>query len=251
MMISFEGLREFQRKEKVDKGLIELPLEFYPHCSVSIKTMEGKVKDSSTVLELEGMKKTVQDILEMRERKILLMALHSSRSSSPPKNLLPEEKSLFDSIFDNMEGFRKSLIDDIMQGGLKTPKEEKPKSRLPQRPPEKPPQKNEPINPKSQDVNKPATQVPIKSIQAQPQIKREIVEKQSNLEEGPKNMKKLKSSLLPTTPAGRMKVKFIKELPSFMGTDSKAYGPVKPGDVIDLPEDVAQFLISKKDAKKA
>jgi len=244
MMISFESLREFQRKEKYEKGLTELPNGFYPQCSISLKSMEEKAKDTSGILELEGMKKTLEDVLEMRERKILLMALHSARGASAPINLLPEEKKFFDNLLSNIIGLRKDLLDDIMQGRLKVPKEEI-KQKLPQRPPQKSMYKEKIIEKKPESIKTEYIE-PVK-----PQVKAEVKEPtQTSLPEESKE-KRLKNGELPLTQAGRMKVTFLKELPAFMATDSKAYGPVKPGDILDLPEDVAQFLINKKDAKKA
>lgn len=41
-----------------------------------------------------------------------------------------------------------------------------------------------------------------------------------------------------------------KDLDSFVGTDLKTYGPLKAGDIVMLPKDVAKLLLEKEYAQK-
>jgi DNA replication initiation complex subunit (GINS family) len=45
------------------------------------------------------------------------------------------------------------------------------------------------------------------------------------------------------------KVKILKDVPTFVGTDMKEYGPFKEGDTVSLPEKVAKLFITRKIAK--
>ncbi len=45
------------------------------------------------------------------------------------------------------------------------------------------------------------------------------------------------------------KVKILKDVPTFVGTDMKEYGPFKEGDLVSLPEKVAKLFITRKIAK--
>ncbi len=44
----------------------------------------------------------------------------------------------------------------------------------------------------------------------------------------------------------KMKVRFLRNFPSILGTDLKAYGPFTEGDVVELPERNAKIFIEKK-----
>lgn len=46
------------------------------------------------------------------------------------------------------------------------------------------------------------------------------------------------------------KVKILKDVPTFVGTDMKEYGPFKEGDEVLLPEKVAKLFITRKIAKE-
>src|SRR3989344_1931760 len=48
------------------------------------------------------------------------------------------------------------------------------------------------------------------------------------------------------TELANIDVKMLNEVPSFMGVDSKEYGPFQNGAVVELPYKVAKLLISKK-----
>ncbi|MEK6902307.1 MAG: hypothetical protein AABX02_01820, partial [archaeon] len=41
-------------------------------------------------------------------------------------------------------------------------------------------------------------------------------------------------------------VRILSEIPSFVGTDLKEYGPYKTGQVVELPPKIAQLFISRK-----
>jgi len=45
------------------------------------------------------------------------------------------------------------------------------------------------------------------------------------------------------------KVEILQEIPEFVGTDLKNYGPLKKGDVVSLPDKIAALLIEKRAAK--
>lgn len=46
------------------------------------------------------------------------------------------------------------------------------------------------------------------------------------------------------------KVKILKDVPTFVGTDMKEYGPFKEGESVSLPEKVAKLFIKRKIAKE-
>ena len=48
-----------------------------------------------------------------------------------------------------------------------------------------------------------------------------------------------------------MKVKFVTEVSKFAGTNLEEYGPFKPEDVVEVPEQIANILINSKKAVSA
>ena len=50
-------------------------------------------------------------------------------------------------------------------------------------------------------------------------------------------------------PNGKHLVKVLVDIPKFVGTDMTTYGPLKTGDVITLPTEIANVLISRKVAE--
>jgi DNA replication factor GINS len=51
-------------------------------------------------------------------------------------------------------------------------------------------------------------------------------------------------------PENRSNVAFLEDLPAFVGTDMKEYGPFRKGDMASLPEDVANLLVEKSAARR-
>ena len=60
-------------------------------------------------------------------------------------------------------------------------------------------------------------------------------------EDKPKHLKK---QVMPTN--SRKSVKFINEVPSFVGTDLTVYGPFQKEDIAKIPLDIANLLIKSK-----
>lgn len=244
-VVSFKTLRELRAKEQGEGGLSKLPENFYPLCSEYIKGVSRKADDKASLLEAENAKKTLEDIFEMRERKMLLMALHASRGSIAPVNLLPEEREFFDKAMENIVSLRKSLLKDVVEGRLEMKAEQcvpvvdpPHKTAMPAAPFSSPPSQSRPA-PLVQRPPPPAVQPKT----AAPMTAREPQTITPAAGEGKNSM------LQVTTDNGRMRVRMLQPLPEFMGTDERPYGPLEKGDEIELPEDVARFLIGKKAAE--
>jgi DNA replication initiation complex subunit (GINS family) len=78
----------------------------------------------------------------------------------------------------------------------------------------------------------------------------EIVEEK--IEEVKKSISEMKEERienLVVKPNGKHMLKILVDVPRFVGTDMITYGPLKTGDVITLPIDIANVLISRKVAE--
>ncbi|MEM1507470.1 MAG: hypothetical protein QW241_06435 [Candidatus Bathyarchaeia archaeon] len=79
--------------------LATLPEDFYPRLRRLINELKAASRTSPEKMrEYEYVQNLAQDIVNCRLRKIVSLASISMQESQTPKNLTPEEKSLFDSI---------------------------------------------------------------------------------------------------------------------------------------------------------
>jgi len=117
-VITFQFLRELQKKEKESAELQVLDVGFYKTIAeyVGRKSRMSEQKSSfGNDDEFEKVLPIVRDVFNRRETKIINGALMSARSGAEVKNMLVEEKILFHHIKNGVTENRKRL-DDILQG---------------------------------------------------------------------------------------------------------------------------------------
>lgn len=163
--------------------------------------------------EYENAKRLLKKIFEKREKKIMLMAMHAVRSDILPKNLLPEEKKFFDDLVEVLKSFNKELKEKILDEKLvETSKQEK-----------------EPEEEKGKESEKDRS--------GEESSDKTAAEKPDEKEEKPSKEYPL--------------VRSLEDIPKFVGTDEKNYGPLKRGDVINLPKEIVEFLEKKGKVERA
>lgn len=220
-VVSYETFRKFHRKEKRNKRLQELPKEFYQACQDWLKrkrrTFEKSRGDTTSLYEIDNVKRIIKDIYDRREKKILLMALHTVRSGATPENLLPEERKFYDKAV--------SLLKDSREDLLKKVTEEE------------------------REEAKSGEEVEEEEIYNENEEKEEGEEENEKIEKKAEK-EKIKSNETEIKVKDNFRlVKVLEETPKFMGTDLKPYGPLDQGDLVTLPKDVAE-LLEKKDKVK-
>lgn len=119
-MLTFEMLRELERKERESRQLQKMPENIINEIRDYIKRKE-ELRETTDIMELENIKNTVKRLMEIRERKIVEMALYSARTGLPPESLMSSEEGLFNSILDQIKKFRKAFSENL----AKEAKEEK------------------------------------------------------------------------------------------------------------------------------
>jgi DNA replication factor GINS len=195
-LITYETIRNVHRAEK-EEQLQKLPPDFFESVRNWMAHKE-KMKDTVSLLEIENAKKLVEDIINRREKKVVMAALRTMRGDLPPQNLTKEERKLFDEIVRILKSHRekmKEVVRDysyIVEEKVKEAKES------------------------------------IKNLKVE-----EKVEKKDKF----------------IKPNGKLLVKILSDLPRFVGSDLKAYGPLKAGDLILLPEEIGRLLISRRVAE--
>ena len=106
-MITYETIRNAHRAEKGEE-LQKLPEGFFDAVKRWFSHKE-KLKDTTSLLEVENAKKLLEDIINMRERKIVLSALRTIRGELPPTNLSDEERKFFDEVVNSLNSFKNNM----------------------------------------------------------------------------------------------------------------------------------------------
>lgn len=105
-MITYEALRKLISNEKSNRILQELPNDFFIQVNNYLKN-KAQMTGKEDRWELESAKNIIQDLMNIRERKILQLALYASKSGIKVNNLTPVEKEFFDSLVNLIKDFRK------------------------------------------------------------------------------------------------------------------------------------------------
>ena len=117
--INYRTLRKIQEIEKNSPVLSELKPDFYKafigYLKILNKRLDLEKSSQKQILirdEIENIKKIGINIYENREKKILLAAISKARGGNPDlKNIIQEEKILFDSVYDLLLKLRKSALE--------------------------------------------------------------------------------------------------------------------------------------------
>ena len=176
MKVSYDELRRIQRLEKNTTSLVEVEDDFIDSVEKFVneqkKVYLASLKDfsSSDAREFTNLKRIVEEIFLLREKKLLNKALIASRTDDAELEKVAKQE---------METFKKLLVilseHDAVVTTMFGEKREK----------------------KSDNV----------------------------------------------------KLKIMKDVPAFVGTDMKEYGPFAEGDEVELPGKVAKLFVSRKLAK--
>src|SRR3989338_7855668 len=106
-MITFEALREVSQEEKKSQKPAKLPDLFFSE-------IQSYLAQQLPPMERESAKIQLDELLDMRDKKILNLAFFYVRSGVQPANLTLEEKKLFDRLVGVIKSYhqeRKELIE--------------------------------------------------------------------------------------------------------------------------------------------
>ncbi len=114
-MLTYETLRKIVQEERASNSLTRLPEDFFEAVKVYLEKKAKISESKDDVWELESARRTLQDLLEIRDRKIVTAALYFERSGVVPDNITPEEKEFFDAFVKNIKEF-KTMRKNILEG---------------------------------------------------------------------------------------------------------------------------------------
>jgi len=112
-MITFEALRRVFSEEKGSQALADLPENFFEEVKQYLGE-KAKLVGKEDGWELASAKTTLEELLNIRERKIVNMALYSARSGIISETLKGREQEFFNELVAVLSGFqdyKKSLFD--------------------------------------------------------------------------------------------------------------------------------------------
>lgn len=106
-MLTFETIRKIVMEERGSKTLAALPDDFFDSVQVYFEKKSQVSREGEDHWEIDTAKRWLQDLLEIRERKLLSQALFYVRSGAPSPNMTPEEKEFFDRMVSALREFQK------------------------------------------------------------------------------------------------------------------------------------------------
>jgi len=113
-MLTFEKIRDFERAERESRELQKLPESVISEINDYIKKKEAiQEKTSADIIEIENVKKIVRSFLDLREKKVVDMALYSARTQLPVGNLLPVEERTLAAIANEIKRHREELYHEM------------------------------------------------------------------------------------------------------------------------------------------
>jgi len=113
-MITFEKIREFERAERESNQLEKLPDNIMQELGEYLKRKESiEKKTEFDIHEIENAKNTIKRLLELRERKIMNLAIYSARTGLPVENLTKNEEELFNKVVEALKRFREKFYEDL------------------------------------------------------------------------------------------------------------------------------------------
>lgn len=111
-MLTFEKIRDLERGERESRKMQKLPENFFNELRDYMHRKQ-KMNKASDILELENVKNTIKRLFELRERKLVELALSSLRTGLPVENLTKREEEIFSTIVEMLKNFEKEIFDEL------------------------------------------------------------------------------------------------------------------------------------------
>lgn len=106
-MLTYETIRNIIDQEKSSEKLAKIPDNFFIEARNYLHKKAKMSKDDEW--RVESAKRRLQDIIDLREKKIASFALYATRSNIKPENMTEDEERLFNSIISSLKSFRSGI----------------------------------------------------------------------------------------------------------------------------------------------
>ncbi len=238
--ISYAHLFDLLRKEKTREDLQVIDKKFYKNTFKILKSRQSELRvkemQHSLVLnadvekekiELKNINKLLNEIIDRRQKKIILLALSRTRIPSTIINnesFSEEEAVLFEESVKLFRNFKQELssVEFEQEKEINIPKQQVMEKEEDQ--------KEEQIKEKKQELKTKNVKIDTKS---------EIIKKPIDI------IKTEKKSAIEI-----LKIKFLVAVPNFYGQQKQILGPYEKDQIVELPKVIANILIKKGRAEE-
>jgi len=282
------------RVEKASAQLAQMPPNFY--------TEAHSLTQEKDPYQSKKSRGIYNDLVHMRQHKMLMGCLRELRGGDRPQNLLANEKAVYKRIFEELGSMRsgdvqfvdetvveeqeddaQAKLSDAEGGDLKGDIEAAEEQEAPQEEASVKPAEDSPEEPKEDPAaepgkegpeEKPEEKLPKEELKAEEPAPEEMpegqealeepepetgksVEEEPKVEEGPKEQPEEGSPQAEkpkeepkevfkggTENKARMRVRFVKSMPAFVGPDLQTLGPFEEDQVTELDAEIAEILLT-------
>jgi len=229
-IITYETIRAAHRAEKEEK-LQKLPAGFFSAVRQWIEHKSSR-RDTQSMLEVESAKKILEELVNRREKKIVLAALHTVRGNIPPDGLTLEEQKFFDQMILNLKTFKDEVQQQMWSYDKFVEEKISEARKLVEDLPRREEEKVKSISGNMENENGLNENISATHNREISEIASEKLDAQPAAPEFPKEIPK---------PELR-KIKLLMDLPQFVGADLNYYGPFAVGQTTEVPPEVAGLL---------
>ncbi len=238
--INYEALFDVLRRERHQNELQELDQNFFSDLKNYLAEKKASL-ESAAPGEFErlsnqynNIKKLVRELYDRREKKIALLAMTSVKTQADlveTRNLLPEERPLFDSLVEVFRRFRQDLLFSLINqfvssGSFSSGSSASFTSSV-----------------SSSSISSSASASSTSSSSSPSSVSSSPVSS-SSVDD------KIDDESNEGADKGKVRVRFVSALPRFAGEDGEVFGPFSPGDEASLPLNIAEVLLKKGRAER-
>ncbi len=112
-MLTYESLRKFLEEEKSQNKLVSLPEDFFSQARMYLEKKAKLKEGTEDVWEADASRRALTDLLELREHKLVNLALFHVRSGVLPGSLTVTEQVFFDQLVSELKAFRTRRRDEM------------------------------------------------------------------------------------------------------------------------------------------
>jgi len=115
-MITYETLRRMEQEERNSKKLSRLPEHFFREVREYLARKEAVSEEKGDPREFQAARQRFEDMMELRERKMVNFSLSFARTGAEPEDMLPEERELLGAMSAGLRSFRERR-EKLVSGG--------------------------------------------------------------------------------------------------------------------------------------
>lgn len=237
-LITYDTIRKAHRAEKQEIALQKFPDNFFLLVRGWIDHKQSTQKNLDSLSDIKNAKGLLDNLLDRREKKLVIAALHTIRGDLPPQNMTLDEEKLFDSLVNLLKQARQNMREQMF--GYDSIIEEKLESARAMMEEMKSADENIPVflQKKTGDMKDEKEKTISNTV-----VNDEIRKTENGIKPAENEAEPI------VIQSNIIRLKITNDMPSFVDAEMKTYGPFKAGMTAELPNDMAQILLARKVAE--